>query len=744
MAADLDREEDLIWSSIEAISPIERTIHGELVSRNIEFLIEILTAEHLSRGRALPAGCPLALPDAIARKRDLDSSVFPCTFDEVSYPPSDQTGCRCDDPLIGSQDSLDAVAAVILGSTEYSGSRRYFDIEWRSVVAGLRSRVGSWEMIASLTLDELQEALDRSTDRSGVASQRTERLKAALDYIGNHRYTSGVSMNDLPRVEYERLAKFLRECPGIVEPDAWWLVLTAFDKPVWPSDPSIDALLGDLGLLEPEDIAGNPARLESMESLLTDRLIATFHRALAAHALKAAPTWCDDDCEIRKFSLRYRSACQKEPVTGPTVVDLFSGAGGLSNGFARAGAQISLAIDSDRSATDTYRLNHPEIPHERIQCRDINLVLEGQSLPQQLEDVDILIGGPPCQSLSQAGYRARLASDEGYSILDDPRTGLYQTYVEVVERLSPSILLMENVEGIINEIGDSEIRVLDQIEEALVERGYSCESRLLDCSQFGIPQKRERVFLIGVKGEFTASNNGIDLLFENLCSRAPVRDYSLRQGLAGVPRLRRGEGGNAVPYRGSGRTGRYLTRNGIRGETRITFNHKAREHPKPKDRELFDSVMEPGDTGWSVKYEKGRGDLVEYDVGTAENPRFMDKYRMLDWNEPAPTVVAHLAKDANNFIIPDYYRYAVPDEDRRNPERNRGVTQREAARLQSFPDDYIFLGSYTDQFRQIGNAVPPALGYQLAKVLIDAVETMRSETDTEQTGMVSVGKNTSD
>jgi DNA (cytosine-5)-methyltransferase 1 len=138
-----------------------------------------------------------------------------------------------------------------------------------------------------------------------------------------------------------------------------------------------------------------------------------------------------------------------------------------------------------------------------------------------------------------------------------------------------------------------------------------------------------------------------------------------------------------------------------------------------KDRILFDEALEPGDTGWDVKYAKDGeyADLIEYDVGTEDNPRFKDKYRMLEWTEPAPTVVAHLAKDSNNFVLPDYYDYApnvVGEPDRR---RNRGVTPREAARIQSFPDEYVFLGPFTSWFEQIGNAVPPLIGERIAHVL---------------------------
>lgn len=725
MSGGRDRNLESIRSALDGIPSAEREAHGQLVARHVGIVIEILAAEHLSRNRTVPVGCPEALTRSFARNREKSRGVFACPFEAVAHPPVKGAGCHCEDPLLRSDDPLDAVAAVVLGSEDRSGASRYFDREWRTLVSRLRRDAGDWESIRSMSKNRLRSTLEDATERPGVETDRAKRLGEALEYFAEHRYTDGATLNGLPRVTYERLADFLAGAPGINRRDGWWLVLTAFDKPVWPADPVVDVLLADMGLLDPDELTDGADRREAIEDRLSERQTPALHRVLAGHALKAAPTWCGEDCEIRKFSLVHRARCREGTATGPTVVDLFSGAGGLSKGFVEAGARITLAVDSDRSATDTYRLNHPELPHHRIRCQDIEAVLEDDALFEDLGEVDIVIGGPPCQSLSQAGYRSRLASDENYSILNDPRTGLYRSYVEMVARLEPSIILMENVEGIISEVGDSEIRVLDQIEQALAAEGYACEARLLDCSEFGIPQQRERVFLVGIRGDLPESGAFIDGIFDEMRTAAPEQRYSLRQGLSGLPRLRRGEGGNAVPVRRPGRPSEYVNHRDLRGRTKLCLNHQARKHPKAKDRELFDTVMEPGDTARTVKLEKDRGDLIDYDVGTAENPRFTDKYRMLDWSEPAPTVVAHLAKDANNFVLPDYYRYVSPDPGRRDPRRNRGVTPREAARLQSFPDDYLFLGPFTDQFRQIGNAVPPAIGYELASVVNNGLELQR-------------------
>jgi DNA (cytosine-5)-methyltransferase 1 len=277
--------------------------------------------------------------------------------------------------------------------------------------------------------------------------------------------------------------------------------------------------------------------------------------------------------------------------------------------------------------------------------------------------------------------------------------------------------------------------VVDQIISGLNDIGYSCDSKLIDCSKYGIPQTRDRVLILGTSDQ-TATEADIDTLFNELEANASEAEFTLNHGLSLLPRLRRGEGGNVVAERKSGRPSRYVRKNKLADGTRLTFNHQAREHPMDKDQELFEEVMEPGDTGWSVKYEKGRDDLIEYNVGTKETPEFKDKYRMLFWDEPAPTVVAHLAKDANNFVIPDYYEYVQPDSEKADLERARGVTPREAARLQSFPDDYIFLGPFTSQFRQIGNAVPPVVSTQIGEVIGSHVLSETSVTVADQHGPV--------
>lgn len=709
-------------TTVDTASTAERELHKQLLLDNTDFLIDVLTAEHVRSQRFPPVGCPRATPEKLTRKRS--GSVDPCRYHTLHRDSdlSDTDDCPCQDPLIGSDDPLDAVAAVVLGGDVTAPSERFFERTPRQTVARLRDRNGTWEDIAAMEPVELREALETATSNKGISAQRVERINSLLEAVEDTHYTDGVTLREFSNVQYSTYVKFLTTVPGIEEGDAWWLLQTAFDKPVWPVDSLVDSLLCSLGLLSSEDSDDASGRHTKLEDELIDRQIPTLYRALSTHAVSSGSGTCGDKCEVRKFLLSHRLQEQSKERNGPTVVDLFAGAGGLSCGLSRAGYNIRWAIDIEPNAVATYRLNHPEIPHENVVCGDVREIDLPSRIREVVSEPDLIVGGPPCQSLSQAGYRSRRANDDDYSVLDDERTTLYTKYVETVDELRPKAIVMENVEGMINEVGETGVRVIDWVLddlEALGDDGvgYQIDFRLQDMAELGVPQKRERVLLVGIRNDLVGSGDEVESILEELSQIDS--SYSIRQGLSGLPRLRRGEGGRVLAETGSGSKSTYVKENRLDEGTRLCFNHRAREHPMEKDQVLFDEALEPGDTGWDVKYDSDGeyAEYIEYDVGTAENPRFKDKYRMLKWSDPSPTIVAHLAKDANAYVLPDYYEHARVDPERADPRRNRGLTPREAARLQSFPDEYIFLGPFTSWFRQIGNAVPPIAGRVLGTSL---------------------------
>lgn len=769
-------EVNAVLERLAAVPEIERECHGELVSRHIDFVSELLAAEQRVRGWKHPVGCVDSIVNPVNHKRGA-GGYYPCVYERVetfereigdgiddrttatvSTDASQTARCPCNDPLVHSGETLDAIMAIVIAPEGRPPRERYFGQHWREAVAKLRDYYGDWETVAANSVEVLHErtrslALDH---RGGVARHRLERLLDALAYFRDHRYFDGLSFDTVSRTSFDRTNKMLTGAPGITRSDAWWLQLVALDRRVWPSDPVIDALLAQLGLLEPGDVGECGTNREAIAEAITPRQILDLHRGLAVHAHYAGAKPCAPDCALKKFMLTFRQRAQANRDSGaPRVVDLFAGAGGFSHGFYGAGYEVAAAVDQDRDATDTYRLNHPEVPHSQIITADIveidpvqtsdetNTGEEGtgtspsaRSLTGITGDIDVVVGGPPCQAFSKAGYRA--SGDDDYSILDDPRADLYTHYVNLIDSLRPVAIVMENVRGILTTLdedhpafddledaGSSEPRIIDLVLADLREIGYDCTFCNVDCSEFGVPQNRERILVLGLDRNQVPADTGaadIEAEFARVGETAPD-GVTIHEALSNLPRLRRGEGAavSVTSREASGRPTLYVDDHDLAGGLSVVTNHRTRQHPREKDREMFETVMEPGDTGWDVKYQHGRPDLIEYPVGTEENPKFDDKFRMLDWTDPAPTIMAHLAKDSNDFVLPDFYEYARPREERVDPRRNRGLTPREAARLQTFPDRYTFLGSFTSQFIQIGNAVPPVLGEQVAEAISSVV-----------------------
>ena len=715
----------------------EYAAHRKLLMRHSEALAKALLADGATTHRQLPVGCPTATDIALAKKRTTDNEKYDCalaTIDATSgqLAHSDQDGsCCCGDPLSGHGNPLNSVAATVLAGPCDGCLPRYFQHDYRRRIATLTAD-RTWEEIAEWTPTELKQYLDERTDHR-VAIQRAQQLLDALDILSEHRYVDGVSLTDLPTTSYDHLVAFLTELPNIDEHDAWWLLLTAFDKPVWPTDPALTDGAVALGLLAPSARDPERAHRPRIEDDITDRLLLPLHRGLATIVQMRGSDISELTTEVRKFFLSYRMQKQARPMEAAdksVIVDLFAGAGGLSLGFETTGFQVALAVDHNEAATDTYRLNHPEVPHERVLTTDIEEAVSSEAFSKIAAsgDVDVVVGGPPCQALSIAGYRSRRADDDSYSVIDDHRTTLYEQYIAAIQRLDPEFIVMENVMGIVNRLEETDHRIIEDVIAELDDAGYHADYRELDCSEYGIPQKRDRVIVIGRrKADSAVPEADVAGAFDRLDDYQTDDPPNLRDALSGIVQIRRGMGGLVTVGRTSGRRSDFVTDHKLGSDTSIVFNHQARRHPKPKDRELFETAMSPGDTSWDIVHSTEYGHLIDYDVGTEDEPRFSDKYRMLRWDDPAPTVVAHLAKDSNNFIIPDYYDHVSGNSEKADPRRNRGVTPREAARIQTFPDDYVFLGAFTSWFRQIGNAVPPLLGHHVATAVADTLATSTSD-----------------
>lgn len=394
-----------------------------------------------------------------------------------------------------------------------------------------------------------------------------------------------------------------------------------------------------------------------------------------------------EECPIKNYCSDYRDRQIKNynELDGPLLIDLFCGAGGMSLGFKQEGYKIVLANDIEKCCIDTYVHNHPEIPKDKIVHGDIqDLVSNLDSDLIGNQKVDIVIGGPPCQGFSNAN-RQRL--------IDDPRNKLYKYYVEFLDKVKPKFFVMENVRGMFS--------IADQVVEDFNKIGYEVNYEILNAVEFGVPQNRERLIFIG-------NNIGVDnqKIFEEIHSANKYKDKTvLKDALYGLRELEALRIKNATE-KDTEESGRKIDKNpyydlentytdliNMGRRIKLVFNHKAR-YNNDRDIEIFGRLYQ-GDKSDDPKI----ADIMPY---KNRNHIFKDKYFKLENDKPCKTITAHMKFDCNMYI---------------HPTQARGLTPREAARVQSYPDDYYFTGSYTKTYMQIGNSVPPLMSRGIANII---------------------------
>lgn len=388
----------------------------------------------------------------------------------------------------------------------------------------------------------------------------------------------------------------------------------------------------------------------------------------------------------------------------PTLVDLFCGAGGLSLGFKQIGFKTIFANDFDSLCIETYKYNHPEIPSEKIICGDIRKISE--NIKDYInEDVDVVIGGPPCQGFSSANKHHR--------VIDDPRNELYKFFLKAVEQLTPKVVIMENVKGMLK-VAKQVVEDYENLSSFRNNNSYSyiVSYRLLNSANFSVAQSRERLIYIAIRNDIVKKykimpDNIFELIQNNNTNNATFTLADALEGLReliaphkmNVGELDTEESGRKIDYNPfQGNENEYLR---IINENRIiplVYNHKAR-YCNELNYEIY-KRMRPGDDATSPQI----ADIMPY---AHRNDKFKDKYYRLYADRPCRTITAHLRSDCHSHI---------------HPVQDRAITPREAARVQSFPDDYLFLGPYLKTYIQIGNAVPVVMARGIAHVVKDFLE----------------------
>lgn len=407
------------------------------------------------------------------------------------------------------------------------------------------------------------------------------------------------------------------------------------------------------------------------------------------NALDKLATICDGEkkckiCPVNKYCNHYIATMRANvDESSLKMIDLFCGAGGLSLGFTQEGFVTSLANDIESCCVDTYAHNHPETPRDHIILGDIKQVVEDVENLLRYKDVDIVVGGPPCQGFSEAN-RQRL--------IDDPRNQLYKNFVQIVNKVKPKFFVMENVKGM--------LKVKEQVLDDFSKIGYQATAHVLNARDYGVPQNRERLIYIG-------NCLGIDneSIFEKIVkSSEAIPNYNLGDAIYGLRELQasRIKNSTELDTEISGRkieakrileSNSYIELINQERDCPIVCNHKAR-YNNDRDIEIF-GRMNPGNKSDDPKI----ADIMPY---KSRSGIFKDKYFKLEPNKICKTITAHMKFDCNMYI---------------HPTQARGLTPREAARVQSYPDDYFFRGAYTKTYMQIGNSVPPLLGRAIAKVI---------------------------
>lgn len=403
------------------------------------------------------------------------------------------------------------------------------------------------------------------------------------------------------------------------------------------------------------------------------------------------------------------------------AIDLFSGAGGLSEGFFRTNYKFISHIEMDRYASMTletramyhalkankmedtyYSYISGEIPREVLlgeggKFVDPDIIIreeisednkkaiikkiEGNMRKNDLKKVDIIIGGPPCQSYSIAG-RAR---DPG-KMKRDPRNYLYLHYLTFIKEFKPHIFVFENVLGIKSARNGQIYRDFLNRTEKL---GYRVKGNVLDSKDFSVLQRRRRVIFIGWRTEYRGLEYPPFTPIEH--------DYTVSSLLDDLPPLNPGKGKDD-PQEFWGPPSEYLRKSGIRTSRDVLIQHRAREHNE-RDREIYRRVI----SIWDSEHRRIRYNELPEHLKTHNNRKsFLDRFKVVAPDlKYTQSITAHISKDGHYYIHPD-------------PGQARSITVREAARIQSFPDNYKFEGPRTSQYTQIGNAVPPLMAERIA------------------------------
>ncbi len=409
------------------------------------------------------------------------------------------------------------------------------------------------------------------------------------------------------------------------------------------------------------------------------------------------------------------------------IIDVFSGGGGLSEGFRINGFEFICHVEKEPSACLTLKLRniyyylknngrleiYNEYLKDNITLKELlnhipedviedvlNYEINDESITEIFNYIDKkigegsldgIIGGPPCQAYSTIGRGKNKHKKE-----TDERIYLYEYYIEFLEKYKPKFFIFENVKGLLSFRDYKHRRLLPIILESLDFAGYNVKCQIINTEDYGIAQRRERLFLIGFRKDLNLGKNFFEVLEQYKCKAPTITEL-----FEDLPDIKAGEQKNEYS---KSLDSSLVTKEYRDILTDVLTQHISRPN-NDNDLKIYKLVSDAKKQGVNLKYNELPEELITH----TNTKSFLDRYKAIDGESVSHTVVAHISKDGHYYIHPD-------------SKQNRSISVREAARIQGFPDNYYFESSRTSAFIQIGNAVPPKLSRKLAMSILHVLK----------------------
>lgn len=569
-------------------------------------------------------------------------------------------------PLLNNKlDPLDEIVFILL-------SEKTDEAKYTAAFDNLKARFPRWVEVLGASPAEVEEVIKIA----GMGKRRAELLLRLLRAIVERFGRLGLSA--LSSLTPEEAEEELLKLPGVGRKAARCVLLYSFDIPVLPVDIHTYRLAVRLGILSRR--VSYEQSHAALPQLIHQSLRRQFHVNAVAHGRArcfARSPKCNG-CPLAEFC-SHPQATKPMPIDvrpDPIAIDLFAGGGGLSLGFRKAGFRVAQAVEKDAKSAATYRHNNPDVDLIEDDVDNLDPALCLQRIGLRPGDATVLIGGVPCQGFSESNRRTRNSGN--------PSNHLYKKFIQFMSVMRPAWFVIENVAGLRTmERGV----ILQHIIEECSALGYQVEWRELNSAEYGVPQVRRRIFIVG-------NRVGAPIVFPEPTHGKGRKPYAtVRQAISDLPRLKNGADRDYLQYAKSGRGLSHYQR-----VMRASMEGTGEVQGNLVTRSSGIIIRRYRHIGAGKNWEAIPPDLMDnYEDASRCHTGI---YHRLEWDEPAK-VIGNFRK---NMLI--------------HPQQHRGLSVREAARLQSFPDNYEFLGSIGYQQQQVADAVPPLLAEAVARCIL--------------------------